>query len=76
MREINGRGVLVPDEAPPLDRDQRECWPPGWGPGRLVRSEYYIYYIWIQIMNKNKSQNLYVLSINVGYEIKLKIDLD
>jgi hypothetical protein len=35
--EIEGDRICrVPDDAPPLDRHDREVWPPGWGPGSGV----------------------------------------
>lgn len=39
FRKMDGESIMVPDEAPPLDRDGREHWPPGWRPGRQVETE-------------------------------------
>lgn len=39
VREAAGQVVLVPDEAPPLNRQGKEWWPPGWGPGRRAQSQ-------------------------------------
>ena len=39
MRKEQGKAVLVPDEAPPLDRDGKPVYPPGWAATRPVRHE-------------------------------------
>ncbi|CAK0786589.1 hypothetical protein CVIRNUC_009803 [Coccomyxa viridis] len=39
MRKEQGKAVLVPDEAPPLDRDGKPVYPPGWAGTRPVRHE-------------------------------------
>ena len=39
MRKEKGIAVLVPDEAPPLDRHGKPAWPPGWSTDRKVLHE-------------------------------------
>lgn len=39
LRKVEGRSLLVPDEAAPTDRSGSERWPPGWHPGRRVQSQ-------------------------------------
>ena len=39
MRKEQGNAVLVPDEAPPLDRAGKPSWPEGWAPSRKVLHE-------------------------------------
>ncbi|KAL4428436.1 hypothetical protein ABPG75_002525 [Micractinium tetrahymenae] len=39
LRKVGSESLIVPDEAPPLDRAGQERWPPGWGPGRRVETE-------------------------------------
>lgn len=39
MRLKEGMWHIVPDEAPPLDREQKEFWPPGWSAERRIQSE-------------------------------------
>ena len=39
MREVGGQILMVPDEAPPGNREKKDWWPPGWGPGRRIESQ-------------------------------------
>ena len=39
MRKEQVKAVLVPDEAPPLDRDGKPVYPLGWAATRPVRHE-------------------------------------
>ncbi|KAL4439228.1 hypothetical protein ABPG77_004130 [Micractinium sp. CCAP 211/92] len=39
MRKVGGESLIVPEQAPPLDRSGQEHWPPGWGPTRHVHTE-------------------------------------
>ncbi len=42
-RDEKGKAVLVPDEAPPVDRTGKPYWPPGWSRERRVTHESHIF---------------------------------
>ena len=42
-KDEKGKAVLVPDEAPPVDRTGRPYWPPGWSRDRRVTHESHLF---------------------------------